>query len=192
MESNESSIVEQRVHQLRVEKQNIRKETDSLTQEWMRPATVHTKTAWERVKAGDESSTFETDAVKASIREKLEKLERRENLIDQAILGGTIELERLRAQDSLVDCAAQRPALVAEIKDLLLHLRGVEKANRRIGKIFEGIHGRGHTSGSLPPPQFDLGGRWNDRSGGRLVDHCKYLSKNYPEIEKLALSELDD
>ena len=120
MESNELRTVEQRVNQLHVEKQNIRKRKDSLTQDYMRPPTVNIKTAWERASEGDESFTFETD-VKASIREELEILEGRENFIDQAIQGGTIELNRLRGQESLKDCADQRPALVAAVEDLLLH-----------------------------------------------------------------------
>ena len=129
---------------------------------------------------------------KSSLREELEILEGQERLLEEAIEGGRKELDRVLSQESLEACAAKRPEIIVAVKEQLLALREVEKANRKLRRIRDGIESDGFRTGSLPIASYDLGGRWNDRCGGRLVSHCKEIAQNYPEVAKLAMSDLDD
>ena len=169
MESNQLGDVRQRLHGLRTEKARIRNRTDSLTQQLMEPV-VASEAAWNRLGEGDGIEyNFEIDT-KSSIREELEKLEGRERNIDEAIKGGMSVEDRLLSEESLKACVAKRPEIVAAVKEQLLALRGVEKANRKLRRIRDGIESDGFRTGSLPIASYDVGGRWNDRCGGRLVE----------------------
>ena len=105
--------------------------------------------------------------------------------------GGMSVEDRLLSQESLKACAAKRPPVLAAVKRQLLGLREVEKANHDFRRIRDGIESDGFRTGSLPVASYDLGGQWNDRNGGRLVSHCKDIAENYPEVAKLAMSDLD-
>jgi hypothetical protein len=178
--------VEQHLRVLMGEKITIKKRIDELTQEIMKP-TVDIRSAWERTLDGG----FIDVDTKTSLREDLEMLEGQQRLLDEAIEGGRKELDRVRGQESLKACQAARPAVVAEAKILLLALRKAEKANRKIRKLFENLHDEGHTTGSLPHADYDLGGAWNDPRGGRLVFYCKDVAGHYPELKDLVLSPLE-
>jgi hypothetical protein len=156
----------------------------------MKPTIDSSKTAWERASEGElVESVVEVDT-KASIREELEMLQGRERFIDEAIEGGMSVEDRLHSQESLKACQAKRAAYVAEAKGLLLALREVEKRNRALRRIRSGIEVDGFRTDSLASATFDLGGEWNDRYGGRLVGYCRYIADKYPELAKLATSEL--
>jgi hypothetical protein len=178
--------VEQQIHTLQSEKQNVRKQINELTQKKTAPR-VDTRIAWEQSQGG---GFWEVDS-RSAVAEKLELLEGQERCLDEAIQGGRKELDRIRGQESLKACQAARPAVVAEAKILLLALREAEKANRKIRKIREKLHDEGHTTGSLPHVDYDLGGAWNDPRGGRLVFFCKDVADHYPELKDLALSPLE-
>ena len=178
--------VEQQLQTLQGEKQNVRKQINEITQKIMTPV-VDIRSAWERTLDG---GFLEVDT-KTSLREELEMLEGQERFLDEAIEGGRKEFDRVRGQESLKAVQAARPAVVAAAKELLLALRKAEKANRKIRKIREGLHDEGHTTGSLPHADYDLGGAWNDPHGGRLVFFCKDVATHYPELKELALSPLE-
>jgi hypothetical protein len=124
--------------------------------------------------------------------EELEMLEGRERFIDEAIEGGMMVADRLHGQASVKACQPKRAAVVAQIKRQLLALREVEKANVELQRIRADIEREGFATGSLPSAIFDQGGQWNDPFGGRLVGHCRYIGEHYPEVAKLAMSELDE
>jgi hypothetical protein len=189
MESNQAistAEIKQQMQVLQAEKQSVRNEINNVTMKIMAPV-VDTRSAWERTREG---SFLEIDT-KSSLREDLEILEGQERFLDEAIEGGRKELDRVLSQDSLEACAAKRPEIVAAVEEQLLALRGVEKANRKLRRIRDGVESDGFRTSSMPLASYDLGGRWNDRTGGRLVSHCKELAQIFPELAKLAMSDLD-
>ena len=190
MESNQAistAEIKQQMQILQADKQSVRNEINNVTMKIMAPV-VDTRSAFERTLDG---GYLEIDD-KSSLREELEILEGQERFLDEAIEGGRKELDRVLSQESIEACAAKRPEIVAAVKDQLLALRGVEKANRKLRRIRDGVESDGFRTGSMPVASYDLGGRWNDRCGGRLVSHCKEIAENYPEVAKLAMSDLDD
>jgi hypothetical protein len=190
MESNHAistAEIKQQMQVLQAEKQSVRNQINDVTMKIMAPV-IDNRSAWERTREG---SCLEIDT-KSSLREELEILEGQKRFLDEAIEGGRKELDRVLSQESLEACAAKRPEIVAAVEEQLLALREVEKANRKLRRIRDGIESDGFRTGSLPIASYDLGGRWNDRCGGRLVSHCKEIAQNYPEVAKLAMSDLDD
>ena len=189
MESNQAistTSIKQQLYVLQAEKQSVRNEINNVTMKIMAPV-VDTRSAFERTFDG---GYLEIDA-KSSLHEELEILEGQERFLDEAIEGGRKELDRVLSQESLEACAAKRSEIVAAVKEQLLALRQVEKANRKLRQIRDGIEADGFRTGSLPLVTYDLGGRWNDRHGGRLVGHCKEIAEIFPELVKLAMSELE-
>jgi hypothetical protein len=178
--------IEQHLHVLSSDKVSIKKRIDEITQEIMAP-TVDIRSAWERTLDG---GFLEVDQ-KQSLREELEMLEGQDRGLDEAIQGGRKELERVRGQESLKACAAERPAVIAAARMILMGLREIERGNREFLRIRDGIHDRGYESGSLPVVTYDASNRWGDPSGGRVVDHCRYIATNCPELAQLATSKVE-
>ncbi len=177
---------QQQIQALRAEKQSVRNQIDALTATLMRPA-VDDRSAWARSK--DAGFVAEIH-VRSSAREELQMAEGREKFLAEAIAGGEKELSSIRGQASPEICKDVRAAFVEQGERVLRGSKEVEKANRELARMRDDLHQRGVQTGTLPFVAYDLGCHWHDPSGGRLVDHQKYIAKNLPELAELALSAL--
>lgn len=178
----------EKLGQLQAQKAKATIEHDNKLQQLLQPK-VNSRNAWEV--ALDGGGEFDTDT-KTALREDITMLEGRVRFLDEAIESGQVELDKHIGELSVQVCRDEgRPAFDAEIKNLFEGLKAVERANRELRRIRDDLHARGIQTGSLPYAEFDLGGKWNDPCGGRVVGFQNFIAQNYPELKAIALKDLE-
>jgi hypothetical protein len=99
----------------------------------------------------------------------------------KAIELGEQELQAILGQVSAELCLERRPEFASEIQKILAALKAIDESNSALERIRDEMEREGISTGSLPWGCFDMGGRWDDQFGGRVVGYQRYVSEFYPE-----------
>lgn len=127
----------------------------------------------------------ETDALSPSeLQLKLHGLERREKLLSDAEALARKELDYEVSVESLPICNKEKKGFFAEeTRRILGALKAIDDANSRMNRRRDELQQSGVRTGSIPLTNFDMGGRWNDPYGGRVVDYRRDVAECYPDLK---------
>ena len=126
----------------------------------------------------------------AALREEFSACEGRLNFIKEALSVGMMELDKVHGKYSREICETIRPQRIAQIRQILEHVKAICEANDALEQTRVDLEREGIRTGSLPHCTFDIGGRWNDQYGGRVVGYQRYISESYPELTSPAGQEI--
>jgi hypothetical protein len=120
------------------------------------------------------------------LRQEYADLEGNEQFLKRALSQGRLEMERLVDIASAEICQSYRPQFISLTAKLLQAVRTISEVNSQLFELRSGLEAAGVKTGSLAPSQFQLGGEWGDKWGGRIVEWQKYVASEYPELKKEA------
>lgn len=87
---------------------------------------------------------------------------------------------------SLVIRAQDRPAEVADAEIILKSIKAILDANRRASLRRANRESQGVRADSIVSIQFELGGEWNGKYGGRVLGYQQFIAQNFPELAAVA------
>ena len=153
-----------------------------------------TEDAWQTVKesGGVDVAAYSVGTRRDEIKEEIKGIDNRIAFLTEAIERGEHELSTIRGKLSLEPCAAVRPNRLKRAERVLNAIKEICKANMEDELERDQLEQAGFETGSLVSVAFDTNGFWNDPFGGKVVAHCKRIAENFPELKKLAMSELEE
>jgi hypothetical protein len=179
------------VQALRSEKSEVSSRLDQIAIELSRRRqVVDGKESWHLALEGEGTVSRYAADNRSELRDDQLQLEGRLRFIDEALEVGEQERDKARGPASLEICATVRPAWVEQIGVILECLKKISESNQALDAMRASLEAEGIKTGSLPHCTYDLGGRWSDQYGGRLVGFQRYISEHYPELTAAAGMEI--
>ena len=83
-----------------------------------------------------------------------------------------------------------RPRWIAQIKIILQSLKALSEANSTLDDIRSELETGNIRTDSLPFSKYDVGGKWNDPYGGKIVGYQRSVTDAFPELASAAGQEI--
>jgi hypothetical protein len=139
-------------------------------------------TEWDQFRVGGASATYGLTN-ESELREELQHLDHEEIFVERALRQGEQKLDVFVGSLSARICNDWlRPRQLKRIKQKLEAIKTICDANQEEEDDRHELQQGGIRPDSTPNAVFDLGGKWDDPYGGKIVSYRKWIQENYPEL----------
>jgi hypothetical protein len=141
---------------------------------------------WNQFKAGGSIETGARSRIDA-LRAQQSDLQQREAFLNEALTQGRNELDKIRGRLSVEICKSYRSEFANDAKETLHHLKALTDVTERTRRRRESLEQSGIRTGSIPAVVFDLGSRWDDPHGGKVLVTrygLRKISRRFHDDEK--------
>ena len=119
----------------------------------------------------------------AEFRTELFEIEKRRAAVNDELEDARGNLDFVRSRLSVQIIDKIKPLYVAGVRRVLAALKEVSAANDELIEVRGQLERDGVETGSLQFALFNLGGKWDDPDGGRVVGYRREIAANFPELK---------
>jgi hypothetical protein len=139
-------------------------------------------TEWDQFRGGGAAVTYGLTN-ESELREELQHLDNEEIFVERALRQGEQKLDAFVGSLSARICNDWlRPRQLKRIKQKLEAIKTILDLNQDEENDRHELQQGGIRDDSTPNAIFDLGGKWDDPYGGKIVSYRKWIEENYPEL----------